>query len=100
MKLLVTNTQSAQAYFIVRALRQYAEKIVATMYGKHRWAARTAHAANSRFVDRRYYVPSPEDDGLAGMIQKENTEKEEAYIVAMIVRTFITSFIRLLTLER
>lgn len=80
MKLLVTNTQSGQAYVIIRALRPYAEKIIATMYGKHRFAARTTLAANSRFVDRRYYVPNPELDWLAGIIQKENTPKEEAYI--------------------
>src|SRR6267143_2906513 len=80
MKLLVTNTQSAQAYSIIRALRPYATKIVATMEGNHRWAARTAHAANSRFVDSRYYVPRADWDWHAGIIQKENTEREEAYI--------------------
>jgi hypothetical protein len=30
MNLLVTNTRNAQAYGIIRALRPYAEKIVAT----------------------------------------------------------------------
>ncbi len=80
MNLLVTNSQSAQAYSIIRALRPYATKIVATMEGKHRWAARTAHAANSRFVDRRYYVPRADLDWKAGIIQKENTAREDAYV--------------------
>jgi biotin carboxylase len=80
MNLLVTNTQSAQAYSIIRALRPYATKIVATMEGRHRWAARTAHAANSRLVDKRYYVPRADLDWAAGIIQPENTEREEAYV--------------------
>jgi biotin carboxylase len=80
MNLLVTNTQSAQAYSIMRALHPYTTRIVATMEGKHRWAARTAHAANSRFVDRRYYVPRADFDWKAGIIGKENTEREEAYV--------------------
>jgi biotin carboxylase len=80
MNLLVTNSQSAQAYSIIRALRPYATKIVATMEGKHRWAARTAHAANSRLVDKRYYVPRADRDWHAGIIQTANTEREEAYV--------------------
>jgi biotin carboxylase len=80
MRLLVTNTQSAQAYSIIRALRPYASTIVATMEGKNRWAARTAHAANSRLVDRRYYVPRADLDWAAGIIQPANTEREDAYI--------------------
>jgi hypothetical protein len=31
-------------------------------------------------VDKRYYVPSPVEDWRAGRIQRENTEREEAYI--------------------
>jgi hypothetical protein len=54
------------------------------MYGANRIAARLSHAANSRLVDQRYYVPSPEKDWRAGSIQKENTEQEEAYIAAVI----------------
>lgn len=84
MKLLVTNTQSAQAYSIIRALRPHAAKVVATMEGEHRWAARTAHAANSRFVDKRYYVPRADLDWGAGIIQRENTEREEAYVQRVI----------------
>src|SRR5438552_18933763 len=80
MKLLVTNTQSGQTYSIIRSLRPYATKIVVTMDGKHRFAARTSHAANSRLVDGRYYVPSVESDWRAGIIQRENTAKEEVYV--------------------
>ena len=80
MNLLVTNSQSAQAYAIIRALRPHARRIVATMEGPHRWAARTAHAANSRLVDRRYYVPRADQDWRAGVIRRENTAREEAYV--------------------
>lgn len=80
MNLLVTNTRNAQAYAIIRALRPYCEKLVVSVYGRNRLAARLSHAANSRLVDKRYYVPSPIEDWRAGKIQRENTEKEEAYI--------------------
>jgi len=84
VNLLVTNTRNPQAYAIIRALRPYADKIVVTMYGKNRLVARLSHAANSRLVDKRYYVPSPVEDWRAGRIQKENTEREEAYIQAVL----------------
>jgi len=84
MNLLVTNTRNAQAYAIIRALRPYAQKIVATMEGNNRFAARLSHAANSRLVDKRYYTPSPAEDWRAGRIQRENTEREEAYIQAVL----------------
>ena len=84
LNLLVTNTRNPQAYSIIRALRPYSEKLVATMEGKNRLAARFCHAANSRLVDKRYYVPSPVEDWKAGIIQKENTEREEAYIQAIL----------------
>ena len=84
MNLLVTNTRNAQAYGIVRALRPYARKIVATMEGDKRLAGRLSHAANSRLVDKRYYTPSPAQDWRAGRIQKENTVREEAYIQAIL----------------
>lgn len=80
MNLLVTNTQKGQVYSIIRALRPHAAKIVATMTGKKRIQARTAHAANSRYVDKRYYAPQPGKDWLAGHVQLENTEGEEAYV--------------------
>jgi carbamoylphosphate synthase large subunit len=54
------------------------------MYGNNRLVARLSHAANSRLVDKRYYVPSPVEDWRAGIIQKENTEREEAYIQAIL----------------
>jgi biotin carboxylase len=84
MRLLVTNTRNPQAYTIIRALRAYCEQLVVTMYGKNRLAARLSHAANSRLVDKRYYVPSPVEDWRAGRIQKENTEREEAYVQAIL----------------
>ena len=84
MNLLVTNTRNAQAYAIIRALRPYAEKIVATMEGENRLMARLSHAANSRLVDKRYCTPSPAQDWRAGRIQKENTVAEEAYIQAIL----------------
>jgi len=84
MNLLVTNTRNTQAYSIIRALRPYAQKIVVTMYGKNHFVARLSHAANSRLVDKRYYVPSPVEDWRAGRIQKENTDREEAYIQSIL----------------
>jgi biotin carboxylase len=83
MNLLVTNTLNAQAYAIIRALRPFASKIVATMEGDNRLIARLSHAANSRLVDRRYFTPSPVKDWRAGRVQKENTASEEAYIKAV-----------------
>jgi biotin carboxylase len=80
MNLLVTNTRAAQAYSIIRALRPYAQKIVVTMYGKNLLTARLSHAANSRLVDKRYYVPSPAGNWRKGRIGKQNTQSEEAYI--------------------
>ncbi len=62
MNLLVTNTRNAQAYAIIRALRPYSQKIVVTMYGKNRLVARLSLVADSRLVDKRYYVPSPVED--------------------------------------
>lgn len=80
MNLLITNTRNPQAYAIVRALSPYCEKLVVTMDGKSWLDARLSHAANSRLVDKRYYVPSPVEDWRAGRIQQENTEREEIYI--------------------
>lgn len=78
MNLLVTNTGTSTAYFIIRALRPHAQKIVATTM-----RGRRTKAAYSRLVDKRYDVPSPEEDWKAGNITKENTEREEAYIQAI-----------------
>jgi len=38
--------------------------------------ARLSHSANSRLVDKRYYVPSPVEDWRAGKIHRENTERD------------------------
>jgi predicted ATP-grasp superfamily ATP-dependent carboligase len=84
MNLLVTNTRNSQAYSVIRALRPHSKKIVVTMFGKNRLAARLSHAANSCLVDKRYYVPSPAEDWRAGRIQRENTDKEEGYIQAVL----------------
>jgi biotin carboxylase len=84
MNLLVTNTYNPQCYAIITALRPYAQKIVATMEGGNRFSARLSQAANSRFVDRRYRVPSPIEDWQAGNLRRENTEREEAFIQAVV----------------
>lgn len=84
MNLLVTNTRHAQAYAIIRSLRPYARKVVATTYGGSRLVGALSQAANSRFVDKGYYVPSPVADWRAGNIQRENTEREERYIRAVL----------------
>jgi len=84
MNLLVTNTQTNQSYAIIRALRAYADRIVVTMEGDNRFLARLSHAANSRFVDKRYHAPSCVEDWWAGKIKRENTEREEAFIQALV----------------
>ena len=84
MNLLVTNTRHSQALSIIEALRPYARKIVATVYGRNRLIANLSHAANSRLVDRRYYVPSPLQDWQAGNLSPENTPREEAYVQALL----------------
>lgn len=84
MNLLVTNTRNAQAYAIIRALRSHSRKVVATMEGESRLAGRLCHAANSRLVDQRYYVPFPAADWRRGRVQRENSEQEEAYIQAVL----------------
>lgn len=85
MRLLVTNTRCAQAYAVIRALRPYAETIVATMSGPRPlgiWP--TCHAAFSRLVDRRYRVPDPEQDWHEGRIQPTNTAQEQDFITAIL----------------
>jgi biotin carboxylase len=80
VNLLITNSHAAQAYAILRALRPYATRVVATMNGTTRWRALTSHAAYSRHIDARYYTPHPAVDWLAGVVQDTNTEHEEAYV--------------------
>jgi len=80
MNLLVTNTRNGQAYGVIRSLRPHANKIVATMYGPNRFVARLSHAANSRYVDKCYFVPPAVEDWRTGNIQRQNTDREEVYI--------------------
>lgn len=54
------------------------------MEGENRVAAWLSHAARSRLVNKRYFTPSPAADWRAGRIQRENTEREESYIQAVI----------------
>jgi biotin carboxylase len=54
------------------------------MYGRNPLAARCSPAANSRLVDRRYHVPPVFEDWRAGHIRPTNTEREEAYIQAVL----------------
>jgi biotin carboxylase len=85
MRLLVTNTRTAQAYAVIRALRPHAEIIVATIAGPRPlgiWP--TCSAAYSRLVDRRYRVPDPELDWHEGRVGPENTERERVFIDAIL----------------
>ena len=52
MRLLVTNTQTPQAYAIIRALRPHAEHVVATIEGDT-WRARLL---GLQFLDRAVYA--------------------------------------------
>jgi predicted ATP-grasp superfamily ATP-dependent carboligase len=81
MNLLITNSQELQAYTILRCLRSEAKKIVITRGGDSVGSTGfRGMAAFSRYVDRQYTVPFFADDWLAGRIQPQNTESEEAYI--------------------
>jgi predicted ATP-grasp superfamily ATP-dependent carboligase len=80
MNLLVTNTRHSQAYAVIQSLRKHANKIIATVYGKTRWIANLSSSSNSRYVDKRYYVPSPAGDWSQGKIGRDNTRGEELYI--------------------
>jgi carbamoyl-phosphate synthase large subunit len=84
MNLLVTNCRTAQAYVIMQCLRPHAKKIVAEMFGRSWLAARISPAACSRLVDRVCRVPYPNYDWQSGRIQPENTEREEAYLQAIL----------------
>ena len=83
MRLLVTNTQTPQAYAIVRALRPHASRVVATLEGEG-WRARLSHAAHSRLVDARYAVPSPVEEWSAGRIGPDVTAREQAFVDAVV----------------
>lgn len=85
MRLLVTNARVSQAYFVLRALRPYAEWVTVVMSGPRPlgfWPA--CHAAYSRLVDRRCRVPDPEGDWHAGRIQRDNTAQEQAFVDAIL----------------
>ncbi|MDJ0802425.1 MAG: ATP-grasp domain-containing protein [Desulfobacterales bacterium] len=85
MRLLITNSKTAQAYAALRALRPQAEVVIATTYGSKPlgiWPV--CHASYSRMVDRRYPVPDPERDWHEGRIQPTNTPREQAYIDAIV----------------
>jgi glutathione synthase/RimK-type ligase-like ATP-grasp enzyme len=83
MRLLVTNTQTPQAYAIVRALRPHASRVVAAFEGTG-WRAHLSHAARSRLVDARYAVPSPVEEWSAGRIGMDVTEREQAFVDAVL----------------
>ena len=54
------------------------------MYGARGFARLRSHAAYSRLVDARYVVPSPERDWQSGLIARDNTDREERYLRAII----------------
>jgi biotin carboxylase len=84
LNLLVTSAHAPQAYATIRALRPLARRVVVAGYPVKALLGRLPHAAYSRFVDKRYSVPSPVDDWQAGRIQRANSEAEEAYVTAML----------------
>jgi biotin carboxylase len=82
MRLLVTNTHAPQAHAIVRALRPHAARIIAVDEGGGLRPV-LSHGSHSRLVDKRYRVPSPEDDWRAGRVSGENTPAEAAFVEAV-----------------
>lgn len=84
MNLLVTNVHAQQAHATIRALRPHAARVVAAGYRTGGLFGGLPHAAWSRLVDKRYTVPSPVADWQNGVIQEDNTEREEAYIRALL----------------
>lgn len=81
MNLLITNSHELQAYVIACCLRTEANRIVITEGGNS--VVTTGFRGllpYSRFVDASYRVPHFASDWLAGRLQDENTEAEEAYI--------------------
>lgn len=80
MNVLVTNTQAAQSYAIITALRPHANRIVVTVDRGSGISGRLPQAAYSRFVDKRHSVPSAIEDWRMGNLTKENTEAEERYV--------------------
>lgn len=80
MRLLVTNTKEPQTYVIIRALRPFADHIVATMPGRSRRGQLVAYAAYSRFVDRRYPVQPPSEEWMTAGLGADNTAQDQAYL--------------------
>lgn len=78
MRLLVTNTQKPQAYYIILSLRPYAEWIVAATDRPR------SYAAYSKHVDVRHNIPTPNADFEAGVLQKTNTKAEQNYLKAIL----------------
>ena len=84
MNILVTNTNATQSYAIIKALRPYANRIIATVEQGNRLRSGLPQAAYSRVVDKRYQVPSPVEDWRAGNIIGENTDREDCFIQAVV----------------
>ena len=84
LRLLVTNPWNGQAYCVLRALRPYAARVIATAYREHGLLGRLAPGAVSRFVDGVYPVPFAAHDWQRGRIRDENSESEEAYVEAIL----------------
>ncbi len=84
MNFLVTNVHAQQAYAVIRALRPHADRLIACTYVTDGLLGRMSHAAYSRFVDKRYPVPSPVADWQAGNVKRANSEQEEAYVTALL----------------
>lgn len=81
MRILITNPHEPQAFVIIQCLRRHASRIVLAR-GGHSFVSDTfsGMAAYSRFVNAAYDVPSCAADWLAGRLEAENTEREEAYV--------------------
>ena len=76
MRLLVTNTQTPQAYAIVRALRPHASRVVATLEGEG-WRARLSHAARSR-TGRRAVCRAVAGGGVVGRTNRPGGDRRGA----------------------
>ena len=81
MNLLITNGQEDQAYMVVRALRDVADRIVVTLPAASllkRWVSVTPW---SRYVARTYVVPEPSAEWWEGVFRPDNSDDEEAYVL-------------------
>src|SRR5688572_3946150 len=84
MNILITNTHATQSYAIMTALRPYANRIVATVEQGARLQSGLPQAAYSRFVDKKYQIPSPVHDWRGGNIIRGNTNREDCFIQAVV----------------